>query len=243
MSFLTSWAFWVIVAVIIVIMAIIGYLAEGTELDSKSKKKQKEEKQKPNKVEEVQITEENNEPSAWTGEIKKDERHEQIHDVPSMDDWTNIPTDIQTVEPVQAVEENPKEQLFSEMTPNSTVPNIEPINPQVLENLDAPLTDAPVAEVTKTTEENVQTIAPTPVDVAVPIVEEPNANIQTPAPENLGIESIEEVQPVQETINSQQQLIEPAPIFDAPVVEPAPMETLDVPEETKKETNEENIWK
>jgi len=96
MTFLTNWVFWAIVIVIIILLAIIGYLAEGTTLGSKNKKKQQQ--TTPEKdVEEIEITEENNAPSAWTGEIKKDERHEQIHDVPSVDDWSTIPTDTPAV--------------------------------------------------------------------------------------------------------------------------------------------------
>ena len=95
MEFFSNWAFWIIIAVIIVMLAIIGYLAEGTELGPKKKNKKKNETKVTGEVEEINITEETNAPSAWTGEIKKDERHEQVHDVPTIDDWSSIPTDLQ----------------------------------------------------------------------------------------------------------------------------------------------------
>lgn len=227
MEFLTNWTFWIIIAVIVIIMAIIGYLAEGTELDSKSKKKPKEEKEKEAKVEEIETTIETNEPSAWTGEIKKDERHEQVHDVPSMDDWTNIPTDLPSVETM------PEENIESveEMAVESA-PVEEPVNPQILQNLDAPLTD-------ETVPENTQVLETT----KLPAMEEPKETIETfNVEENI-------VVPENTSINNEQ-LIEPAPIFDMPVqetvqtvIEEPQAETLEVTEENKQETNADDIWK
>lgn len=244
MTFLTSWVFWVIIVVIIIIMAIIGYLAEGTELDSKSKKNPKQEKTEPNKVEEITINEENSEPSAWTGEIKKDERHEQIHEVSSVDDWTAIPTDMPAEAPSQEITEEKKEELFSEMTPNSTVPNVEPINPQVLENIDAPLMGEPIETITEVSNETTE--EPQMIDASSPVVENVTAS------EEKLVEPVVEVQ-AEQIINmqpTQEQLIEPAPIFNVPepeqiqTVNQPTLETLEMPEEeNKQETNAEDIWK
>ncbi len=233
MTFLTNWVFWVIVIAIIIIMALIGYLAEGTELDSKSKKKNKETNtETPKNVEEVALVTETNEPSAWTGEIQKDERHEQTHDVPSIDDWTTIPTD--TIEnntiSAETIQNNNDTQMFSEMTPNSTTPNTEPINPAVLENLDAPLTDiiaekAPVVEAISTLEPSVE--VPTEIKEETKVVE-------NPVPETLDTTI--------ETLETTQTPIEPAPIFDVPNLEPQVTETPKEEPVSKNETTED-IWK
>lgn len=235
MAFFTSWIFWVIVAAIVVIMAIIGYLAEGTKLGSKSKNKQNEEKENKEEVEEILVAEETNAPSAWTGEVKKDERHEQVHDVPSVDDWTNIPTD--TVAETPAIEKPVEEttELFSEMTPNSTTPSVEPINPGVLENLDAPLTN----------EEPIETFEEPQMETPVS-----NETVVTPAPEiqpeqftTAVPEPVTEIQP-EPVQNSEtvEPVIESAPIFDAPMPEqPEKLEVLE--EENKQETNVDDIWK
>jgi len=218
MEFLTNWAFWIIIAVIVIIMAIIGYLAEGTELDSKSKKKQKIEKEKPNKVEEIEATIETNEPSAWTGEIKKDERHEQVHDVPSMDDWTNIPTDLPNVEITPEENTKPAEEITVESAPAE-----ETVNPQILQNLDAPLTDETVPENTQTLDTNV-----------LPTMEEPKETIET-------FDVAENIVVPENTAVNNEQLIEPAPIFDMPVAEEV-QPVVQEPEK-KEEITEENIWK
>jgi len=241
MAIFTNWIFWIIIAAIVVIMAIIGYLAEGTKLDSKSKAKQKEHEDKKEKVEEISITEETNEPSAWTGEVKKDERHEQVHDVPSIDDWTNIPENTLTENPViEQPTENVSTELFSEMTPNSTTPSVEPINPGILENLDSPLAG----------NQPIETIEEPQIESSNPVIEEP---VITPEPlEQFQPEQIPEVAPETNNIEPQptqvsetvQQTIEPAPISDAPIPEQPQTETLEVlEEENKQETNDDNIWK
>lgn len=80
----------IIIIAIIAIMALIGYLVEGTKAESKNKK----EEQKKEEVNEITIQEDNVAPSAWTGEIKvEDPTHEQVHTVPTVDDWSTIPTD------------------------------------------------------------------------------------------------------------------------------------------------------
>ena len=231
MTFLTNWVFWVIVITIIILMAIIGYLAEGTELGPKSKRKPKEEQKESNNVEEISVTEEANEPSAWTGEITKDERHEQVHDVPSLDDWTNMPTETPAVLESKQVEEAEETELFNEISPDSTTPNVESINPQVLENLDSPLEETTVEE-------------PNTEEVPDSILQE----FTSESEEENNKEQMAEVLS-EENNNSQEQLIDPAPIFDTPTpetVEPMQeqLETLEIPEEeNKQETNTEDIWK
>lgn len=80
----------IIIIAIIAIMALIGYLVEGTKAESKNKK----EEPKKEEVNEITIQEDNVAPSAWTGEIKvEDPTHEQVHTVPTVDDWSTIPTD------------------------------------------------------------------------------------------------------------------------------------------------------
>lgn len=245
MTFLTNWIFWVIVVAIIIIMAIIGYLAEGTELDSKNKNK-KENKQikQPEDVEEISISEENNAPSAWTGEIKKDERHEQIHDVPSMDDWTTIPTDAiaPTVNEEEPTQDN-NNQLFSEMTPDSTTPSVasivEPsVNPQILENLDTPLNDSVIEPAV------VDNVAENTLSNE-PVTEEPlKLQVETPSPEPITLENHIEPSPIfsmpaTETIEPVSNQPESLEIPETPKVES--LEVLDAPVE-KIETTED-IWK
>jgi len=241
MTFLTNWVFWAIVIVIVILLAIIGYLAEGTTLGPKNKKKQQQQNNPEKDVEEIKITEENNAPSAWTGEIKKDERHEQVHDVPSIDDWTNIPENTLTENPViEQPTENVSTELFSEMTPNSTTPSVEPINPGILENLDSPLAG----------NQPIETIEEPQIESSNPVIEEP---VITPEPlEQFQPEQIPEVAPETNNIEPQptqvsenvQQTIEPAPISDAPIPEQPQTETLEVlEEENKQETNDDNIWK
>jgi len=270
MTFLTNWVFWAIVIVIIILLAIIGYLAEGTTLGSKNKKKQQQ--TTPEKdVEEIEITEENNAPSAWTGEIKKDERHEQIHDVPSVDDWSTIPTDT----PAVSLTEEP---LANENVQDNSVAEVEQINPSVLENLDAPLTDTPVLSETKLEPETaIQEPIIDNVSAEIPeVVETPNLDTVQPAPAltlpdanletNMAVKqpqiehpapTLEEALPTPEVTETpavqtknaladSSQMIQPAPIFDAPVVEAEPekVENLEVPKETEKqEANTEDVWK
>ena len=106
MTFLTNWVFWAILGVIIVLMAIVGYLAEGTDLLKKKDKKVKKEKV-------TEITTPTNpapaQPSAWTGEVKKEDEHQEQDATPNIESRTlsqNMP--------------------FSNMNPNSITPNIQP---------------------------------------------------------------------------------------------------------------------
>lgn len=118
MNVLTNPIFWLIIGAIIIVMALIGYLAEGTELAKKATKKtEKEDKKTSKAVPEVipepvtlnslvqnsenNLTENNsitnvneqNAPSAWSGEIQKeDEKKETNYVVPAADDWTVMPT-------------------------------------------------------------------------------------------------------------------------------------------------------
>ena len=126
MTFLTNWVFWAILGVIIVLMAIVGYLAEGTELLKKKDKKVKKEKV-------TEITTPTNpapaQPSAWTGEVKKEDEHqEQVYTVPSINDWSTIPTVNETVNATPNIESRTLSQNmpFSNMNPNSITPNIQP---------------------------------------------------------------------------------------------------------------------
>jgi len=262
MTFLTNWVFWAIVIVIVILLAIIGYLAEGTTLGPKNKKKQQQQNNPEKDVEEIKITEENNAPSAWTGEIKKDERHEQVHDVPSVDDWSTIPTDTM----IPSIEEP----LINENVQDNNVSEENQINPSILENLDAPLTDIPATNETKTQPEiavqepiveNIpvdmpkETAAistldtvPSAPELTVPeasmTVEQPVPTLDTVSPETI-VPAVQEPVTENKTLEPSQN-IEPAPIFDAPVLnaEPEKVENLEVPTEDKKtEENVEEVWK
>lgn len=112
MNVLSNPIFWLLVGAIVFIMALIGYLAEGTELAKKVSKKPKAKKEdkKTSKAvpdvvpENVTLSNlvQNNEnitppteaaPSAWSGEIKKeDEKKETTYVVPAADDWSTMPT-------------------------------------------------------------------------------------------------------------------------------------------------------
>ena len=120
MNVLTNPIFWLLIGAIVFVMALIGYLAEGTELAKKASKKTEKEDKKPSKAVPDVIPEavtlnnlvqntiaptEQGAPSAWSGEIKKeDEKKETTYEVPAADDWSVMPTSGDLVPPTPAVE-------------------------------------------------------------------------------------------------------------------------------------------
>lgn len=197
MTFLTNWVFWAILGVIIVLMAIVGYLAEGTDLLKKKDKKPKKEK-----VTEVTTPEntDSNQPSAWTGEVKKeDEHHEQVYTVPSVDDWSAIPTVNDTVNaaPTTETQTQPQNMPFSNMNPNTTMPNMQPANSS---NLVSELS----AEVNTDLTNNSKVSQPSITEPVEPALETSNSakdNQVDNSGNNQNIDALS-VQPVNETLDN-----------------------------------------
>lgn len=142
-----------------------------------------------------------------------------------------MPTEAPAVLESKQVEEAEEAELFNEISPDSTTPSVEPINPQVLENLDSPLEETVVE-------------GPATEEVPDSILQEFTSESEEEKNEEQMAEILSE-----ENNNSQEQLIDPAPIFDTPTPETVgsmqeQLETLEIPEEeNKQETNTEDIWK
>lgn len=109
MTVLTSWTFWLIISAIIIVMALIGYLAEGTDLVKKQEKPKTDNIPVPEIKEEkpelpvekqavvsadspIEILNIQNEPTIWSDNaVMPDERQEQVHNVPTQDNWMEMP--------------------------------------------------------------------------------------------------------------------------------------------------------
>ena len=111
MGILNNAIFWFILIAIAVVLAVIGFIADKTDFNKKNKKEKKVDKAVSDK----------NAPSAWTGEIKKeDERKERVYKVASVDDWSSMPEVEKTPDkPTEAPQTESKgEEMFPDVTTN-----------------------------------------------------------------------------------------------------------------------------
>ncbi len=207
MAFLTNWIFWAILVAIIVVLAIIGYLAEGTKLGRKQAEKQTTVTPNPSAVNETSTEAAAPAPSAWTGEIKKeDTRHETVHQASSIDDWTKMPG-VNEPETQNPATPEPEEKLFTQAEIHTTKPSAEMVNPNPTPTAKIEI-EQPVSSATNT----VPSEAPAPIeDLSTVSAKEPTAaEVQTPTPE----------------IKASEPVTSPAP--KAPIEAPKTGETSDV---------------
>ena len=164
----------IIIGAILVIMAIIGYVAEKKDLVKK-----KEIAKKQDKVSEINLPADN----TWSSETKpKDEKEEIVYNVPSMDDWSTIPTDLSlNEEDASSTEDvsNGEEEMFSEIKTNDLEVSSEPImeenvvsessDKEVLPELEEKQSETP--EISSEENELETLEVPQPESVKQPVVE------------------------------------------------------------------------
>ncbi len=224
MELLTNWIFWAIIVAIVIVMAIIGYLAEGTALGSKKSRK-KQGQANTSEVNEIN-TEDAPAPSAWTGEVKAaDKTHEQIHEVPTAEDWTTLPTT--SPETVAAAPQvGNEETLFNEKAPENKEPEVSIGTNMTLNEALAKSTDSPSAP--QTPADDVPEVIN--LDDVAPVLEPVTTTTEASVPA-----TPQEVAPT----------LESAPISEvapaAPTPEPAPVPEAPMPTEQKTE-QATDVW-
>lgn len=144
------------IGAILIIMAIIGYVAEKNGLVKKKEEKSQEQ------IPEVSVNESNLGAETWSENAKpKDEHQETIHKVPTMDDWSSIPTDglpkTENLTASEKVDNTQDEPMFPEI--NSTDLEIPEVEVPTMENIEDSNESLTMEEVTSPIEESNQTVS------------------------------------------------------------------------------------
>lgn len=215
---------YIIIGAVIILMAIIGYIAD--------KNKKPKQENKP-----TQPTSEtlNQGAQTWSEKSKpKDERQETIHKVPTVDDWSTIPTNTDQLPEVQL--ENPNTQpetqnddmepIFPDIKPTDLeIPELkEPeIKTEPVENLapetipsieQPPIEKAPIAPTSDTETTSVETLTTEPNPVTTPVELMPAQPVQAPI-EALNTKQAPQVENITPVVE---------PVIQMPQIEPTPLE-------------------